>query len=208
MAGERLADTLIGAGLAWGFSHVLPSWEQGRLPALVRRLLIAQARYAHHVLRWHQQHPRSTQRSHARREVYDVLWLLAQALERMKKEPKRVRSWDAELETVLIRSHRLISHLAGIKGLLTMRQSELDPALIQPALQHTEHALESLLTLQAGPHGTALPPSSGASADIILELPAAHAAPGPWLLHRLEQTVDEARALAQAAQTIDQSKAC
>jgi len=204
VAGERLADTLIGAGLAWAFSYVLPSWEQGRLPALVRRLLAAQARYAHHVLRWHQTHAQSTQRSHARREVYDVLWLLAQALERMKKEPQRVRSGDIELETVLIRSHRLISHLAGIKGLLTMRQSELDPALIQPALQHTEQALVSLLTQTAEADATESPPSSDTNADIILALPAANAAPGPWLLHRLAQTVDEAQALAHAAQAVAQ----
>ncbi|MDO9004211.1 MAG: FUSC family protein [Aquabacterium sp.] len=204
VAGERLADTLIGAGLAWAFSYVLPSWEQGRLPALVRRLLTAQARYAHHVLRWHQTHAQSTQRSHARREVYDVLWLLAQALERMKKEPKRVRSGGIELETVLIRSHRLISHLAGIKGLLTMRQSDLDPALIQPALQHTEQALVSLLTQPVEADATASPPSSDTNADIILALPAANAAPGPWLLHRLAQTVDEAQALAHAAQAVAQ----
>ena len=206
VAGERLADTLIGAGLAWAFSYVLPSWEQGRLPALVRRLLIAQARYAHHVLRWHQQHARSTQRSHARREVYDVLWLLAQALERMKKEPKRVRSRDVELETVLIRSHRLISHLAGIKGLLTTRQGELDPDLIQPALQRTEQALESLLTMKSDMDDTALPAPPEANADIVLALPADHAAPGPWLLHRLEQTVDEARTLAKAAKAVNQSR--
>lgn len=206
VAGERLADTLIGAGLAWGFSYVLPSWEQERLPALVRRLLNAQARYVHHVLRWHQTHAQSTQRSHARREVYDVLWLLAQALERMKKEPQRVRSWDAELETVLIRSHRLISHLAGIKGLLTMRQSELEPGQIQPALHFTEQTLERLLALQDLP-GHSLPaPAPDADADLVLEWPAAHAAPGPWLLHRLAQTVDEARALAHAAKAAGQSR--
>ncbi|RZK99036.1 MAG: hypothetical protein EOP36_20455, partial [Rubrivivax sp.] len=206
VAGERLADTLIGAGLAWAFSYVLPSWEQGRLPDLVRRLLSAQAHYAHHVLRWHQSHPQSTRRSHARREVYDVLWLLAQALERMKKEPRHVRIRDTELDTVLIRSHRLISHLAGIKGLLTLRQDELDPAQIQPALQRTEQALQTLLT-QPDASGT-LSPTTEATAqtttspDTLLELPAAHAAPGPWLLHRLAQTVDEARALAQAAKSV------
>lgn len=199
-AGERLADTLIGAGLAWGFSYLLPSWEQGRLPALVRRLLNAQAKYAHHVLRWHQGHAQSHQRSHARREVYDVLWLLAQALERMKKEPKRARAWDIELETVLIRSHRLISQLAGIKSLLTMRQDELDPALIQPALQATEQTLAALLTRQAMTGETS---SLAPVAHTKPELPAAHVAQRPWLLHRLSQTEDEARALAQAAQAVN-----
>jgi uncharacterized membrane protein YccC len=209
VAGERLADTLIGAGLAWAFSYVLPSWEQGRLPELVRRLLNAHAHYAHHVLRWHQSHPQSTRRSHARREVYDVLWLLAQALDRMKKEPRRVRARDIELDTVLIRSHRLISHLAGIKGLLTMRHDELDPDQIQPALQATEQTLQALLTGQdtgsATSEAVSQPASGSGGTDVIIELPAAHAAPGPWLLHRLAQTVDEARALAHAAGTVQRS---
>ena len=31
---ERVFDTLIGAGLAWGFSYVLPNWERRSLPRL------------------------------------------------------------------------------------------------------------------------------------------------------------------------------
>lgn len=215
-AGERLADTLIGALLAWAFSYVLPAWERDRLPLLVRRLLGAQARYAHHVLHWHQDHPSSPQRSHARREVYDVLWLLAQALERIKKEPRRAGSWTPELETLLIRSHRLISHLAGVKGLLTTRHAQLDAGLIQPALQGTEQTLRALLTLQAAPTPAAEPASpveapepptqAGTTlhTDVVHDLPAAHAEPSPWLLHRLAQTVAEARALADAARTVSQ----
>ena len=200
-AGERLADTLIGAGLAWGFSYVLPSWERDRLPLLVRHLLCAQARYAHHVLHWHEAHPLTAKRSHARREVYDVLWLLAQALERVKKEPRRVRSWNVELETVLIRSHRLISHLAGIKGLLTQRQDELDASVVQPALHHTEQRLKTWLTEEA----PSAPEYKPDSSDVVHDLPAAHAAPTPWLLHRLDQAVAEAGALANAAGTVIQA---
>lgn len=36
---ERIADTLIGATLAWGFCYVLPSWERTQIPALVARVL-------------------------------------------------------------------------------------------------------------------------------------------------------------------------
>ena len=39
---ERIADTLIGAALAWAFCYVLPSWERGQIPALVARVLTAQ----------------------------------------------------------------------------------------------------------------------------------------------------------------------
>src|SRR5690606_9710137 len=34
---ERIADTLIGVGIAWAFSYVLPSWERGQIPSLVHR---------------------------------------------------------------------------------------------------------------------------------------------------------------------------
>ncbi|RZI82868.1 MAG: hypothetical protein EOP38_14635 [Rubrivivax sp.] len=196
VAAERLSDTLIGAMLGWGFSYVLPAWERDRLPGLVRRLLTAQAHYAHHVLHWHQDHAGSRRRSHARREVYDVLWLLAQALERIKKEPKRAGSWTPELETVLIRSHRLISHLAAIKGLLTVRQAELAPHVVQPALWDTEQTLKALLTLKTP---NALPLPSNVHLEVIHDLPAAHAEPNTWLMHRLAQTVSEASALAEAA---------
>jgi hypothetical protein len=144
----------------------------------------------------------TAKRSHARREVYDVLWLLAQALERIKKEPKRAGSWTPELEILLIRSHRLISHLAGIKGLLTVRQNELDPTLVQPALQHTEDTLKALLALKAPATPMSSTGHEEALAEVVHDLPAAHAAPTPWLLHRLAQTVDEARALAQAAKAL------
>ena len=39
---ERLADTVLGASIAWLFSYVLPAWERGQIPALVRRSVQAQ----------------------------------------------------------------------------------------------------------------------------------------------------------------------
>ena len=44
--GERLADTLLGALLAWLFSYVLPSWERNQIPGLVRRSIKAQSQHA------------------------------------------------------------------------------------------------------------------------------------------------------------------
>ena len=39
MVVERVIDTVLGAGIAWAFSYVLPSWEREQLPRLVRRLV-------------------------------------------------------------------------------------------------------------------------------------------------------------------------
>ena len=43
---ERITDTLIGAGLSWAFSYLLPSWESEDLPKTVRGLLEADAGFA------------------------------------------------------------------------------------------------------------------------------------------------------------------
>ena len=43
---ERIVDTLIGAGLSWAFSYLLPNWERDDLPRTVRGLLAADAGFA------------------------------------------------------------------------------------------------------------------------------------------------------------------
>ncbi len=48
---ERIVDTLIGAGLSWAFSYLLPSWESEDLPRTVRGLLDADAGFADAALR-------------------------------------------------------------------------------------------------------------------------------------------------------------
>ena len=48
---ERIVDTLIGAGLSWAFSHLLPNWERDDLPRTVRGLLAADAAFADAALR-------------------------------------------------------------------------------------------------------------------------------------------------------------
>jgi uncharacterized membrane protein YccC len=194
----RLADTLIGAGIAWGFSYVLPSWERAQLPALVARLRRAQLDYAHQVLRWHELHPHTPQRNHARREVYDALWLLAQALQRTDKEPAYARSWSPQLETMLIRSHRLISQLASVRILLTRRLSHLEPETTRTALQHTDAALaRSLGQTSVPPAGT--PEPAPDTPDVAYDLPSPAGDPTPWLQRRLRHIEAEARAWSQAA---------
>ncbi len=211
-AAERLGDTLIGAALAWAFSYVLPSWERQQLPRLAQRLMQAQAHYTHHALRWHMAHPRSSRRSLARREVYDVLWLLSQSLQRMGKEPRRNQAWAPALEALLVHSNRLISQLSAIKGLLTVRYQELDEAIVVPALQQAEAQIRASLqgdATPAIPSQSPVQPTSTARhrAQITTSLPD-DASPIPeadsprltgdlnhWLLLRLAQTVEEARLL-------------
>src|SRR6185312_505556 len=47
---ERIVDTLIGSGLSWAFSYLLPNWERDDLPRTVRGLLTADAAFAEAAL--------------------------------------------------------------------------------------------------------------------------------------------------------------
>lgn len=210
-AAERLGDTVIGATLAWAFSYVWPAWEAQQLPRMATRLLRAQAHYARHALHWHEVHAGSAQRSHARREVYDVVWLLMQSLQRMGKEPRHLQDWAPSLERVLIHSHRVTSHLAAVKGLLTVHPDVWQDEAARRALADTEAQLLALLQGQgSAPVPKAshredaddLDPTLGEHAPAALSDRAAVSA---WLQRRLSHLRHEARLLAQSAQALQQA---
>lgn len=195
---ERLADTLIGAGIAWAFSYVLPAWEREQLPIVLRRLIRAQAAYAREVLSLHKPAASDAAWRVARREVYDALWLLTQTLQRMSREPQRVRAAARRLEMVLVHSHRLTSHLAAVKTLITVRRGELDPAVAGPALAQAEEALMHALRIGAGDDAAA--PADLAAEPSIGELPTDPGIdPTPWLQRRLRLAVDEAAQMMRCA---------
>jgi uncharacterized membrane protein YccC len=92
---ERLADTVLGALLAWGFSYVWPAWERRLLPLAVSRALQGLKDYADHALG-----PDAAQalpQRLARRGAYDALTVVANALRRSSSEPARVQPPRAEL---------------------------------------------------------------------------------------------------------------
>ena len=92
---ERVADTLIGAAIAWVYCYILPSWERGQIPAVVRRTIDAQIRHAKLALDPEQLKtveiaPELEWRL-ARREAFDSLSALVQATQRSLSEPRAVR---------------------------------------------------------------------------------------------------------------------
>lgn len=206
---ERLADTLIGAAIAWGFSYVLPAWEKGQLPGLVRHLRHAMGRYGHHVLQWQESASPLSERTQTRREVYDAIWLLAQALQRTAREPGYAGSWSPQLEALLIRSHRLIGLLAVVRIVLIHRREDLHTPTAMAAVQLGRERLRACLADVDVP-----PPQDSIDTPIpealdtgsMQDLPAPHGDPTPWLAHRLTQIDQEARAWAQAAHEIEQRR--
>jgi uncharacterized membrane protein YccC len=126
---ERVADTLLGAAIAWAAAYVLPSWERGQIPALVQRTLLAQARHARVSLALGQldavDNAPELEWRLARREAYDSLSALVQATQRSLSEPRAARPPIAPLERLQTRSYQLLAQLAAVKSMLLLRRGSL-----------------------------------------------------------------------------------
>jgi len=184
---ERLADTLIGAGIAWAFAYVLPSWERHQIPALVARTLAAQARHAREALGLAQLQavdnaPELAWRL-ARREAYDSLSALVQATARAWKEPRAVRPPLEPLERMQAHCYQLLAQLTAIKTLLLLRRGHLQADRLQQPLQAAAQRIEAILTGSEPPQ--AAPPDDGAAPGPEPLPPLVESDLTPWLLRRL-----------------------
>jgi uncharacterized membrane protein YccC len=190
---ERVMDTLIGVAIAWVFSYVLPSWERTQVGALVLRALAAQAKHAEPALGLGQQ---STPGSAsdlawrlARREAYDSLSALVQAVQRSLSEPRAVRPPLQALERLLGHSYQLLAHLTAIKTMLLERRDRLNFDLLREPLERAARAINDALTPGASPPAPA-PSPAHEEAPPMLELPDdSERDLTPWLLRRLRLAV-------------------
>jgi uncharacterized membrane protein YccC len=130
---ERLGDTLLGAGLAWGFSFLLPSWEWRSMPKLVNAKLAADRAYA--ALSLARQRIDQDFRL-ARKRAHDATANLAIAVRRLSDEPRIGPEALATLNELIAANYLLASDLASMRVLFRMRKYELDP-----------HAAEHLLEM-------------------------------------------------------------
>ena len=202
---ERLLDTVIGVALAWIFSYVLPSWERSQVRALVARTLAAQARHAQLALALGQL--REVDRKSelgwrlARREAYDSLSALVQAIQRALREPRAVRPPLPELERMLGHSYQLLAQLTAIKTMLLQRRDRLRIEQLQAPLEQAARAITDALERRT--------PQAARSAhedDVqpMLEVPGGEQADlSPFVLRRLRLAVAIAQELqADAARAI------
>ncbi len=184
---ERVADTLIGAGIAWAFSYVLPSWERTQIPALVARTLKAQKRHARVALGLTQLEAVDNQPELewrlARREVYDSLSALVQATQRALSEPRAVQPPLLPLDRMLSNSYQLLAQLTAVKGILLRRRGRFVPEQILAPLAQAAGRIEQALDT-AQPASPALP-APAATAPLALPDPF-ESDLSPWLLRRLD----------------------
>ncbi|MCO5108969.1 MAG: FUSC family protein [Burkholderiaceae bacterium] len=190
---ERLADTLLGALLAWGFSYVLPSWERRALPRAIERALRALREYAAHSLAVDAD--AALAQRLARRSAYDALGAIAGAVKRSAYEPPAVRPPIHELTALLDHGQRLMAHLSMIRLMLAQGGAPLRSPDVLAALRETDRALQAALgpglDVEAGPRAPddlALLPAAPPTEDLL-----------PWLSRRLGVAAAEGPAIARAA---------
>ncbi len=204
---ERLADTVLGAGLAWAFSYLLPSWEQRSMARIAGRITQSLAALAREALRWPEAGSSDLQLRLARREAYDALDAIAAAAQRTSVEPERVRVPLYALASLLGRSHALLAHLAAIRLLIERRADKLDRAEAEPALVAASDALMQWLSPQAAAAGDVAAAfqvdlHAAASWPSHTEGAEATAALMPWLYRRLALAEASAARVAHAADAL------
>lgn len=149
---ERMLDTLIGAGLAWGFSYVLPSWERRNIPKLVRATLAADRAYAREAL---SRVIREQELRLARKKAQDAAANLSMTLQRFAGEPDPDRRALVSLQQLMAANYLLSSDLASMRILFARRKDELDPqasdAVLAEATVRVEGAFAGLARQTAEP---------------------------------------------------------
>ncbi|MET0518353.1 MAG: FUSC family membrane protein [Burkholderiaceae bacterium] len=200
---ERLADTVIGALLAWAFCFVLPSWERRSLQRVSSQLRGALARHAANVLRWAPTPEQQLAQRQSRQQAYAALAALAGTAQRTRVEPRRVRLPEAEIEAVLSRGYRLMALLGAVQQMISRRPERLQGERLLPDLALTLSATVAVLKGEATapvPDDAPLELDSVASGADWPEH-GGHRDPGdlsPWLHRRLRLCRAEAAGLVEA----------
>jgi uncharacterized membrane protein YccC len=139
---ERIVDTLIGAGLSWAFSYLLPSWESEDLPKTVRGLLEADAGFADAAL-----HLVPVNQSYrlARKKAVDAVAQLSGAIRRLADEPNVNRRALAALGELLGANYLLASDLSSMPVLVKLRVHELDTPTASAVVAQTRERVVAIL---------------------------------------------------------------
>ena len=214
---ERIADTVMGAALAWGFSYVWPWWERRGIGKLTDRVLRSLRALTSEVMRLPDPGKPDLRLRLARREVYEAVGAIASAAQRTSAEPTSVQVPLYALAEMLTRCHVLMAQLVAVRLLLARRGSQLEVEVARKVLTDAcvalHHALDNPgvgTSPQRGAPGAAGAPVvvSGTvpSEDVDhTAVPAAlpDSAVLPWLRRRLQLATRAARRVGLAAQALN-----
>lgn len=184
-AAERLADTVIGALLAWAFCFVLPSWERNSQLRLCRQLAQALSRHAGNVLCWAPSHEQQLAQRLSRQQAYTALMAMAAAAQRTRVEPRQVQVPEQELEAVLTHGYRFMALLGALQQMLSRRQDHLTAEQARPALDAARQHCTQVLTQRRSEWVQGSDPDEAAA--LMADWPDhdSNADVTPWLLRRL-----------------------
>jgi uncharacterized membrane protein YccC len=211
---ERIADTVMGAALAWAFSYVWPWWERRGIARLNARVLKSLRTLTSEVMRLPDPARPDLKLRLARREVYEAVGAIAAVAQRTGAEPERVQVPMYALAEMLTRCHVLMAQLVAVRLLLARRGAQLERAVAQKALADACLALHHALD---NPTMDGPPPAGAAGAPMALgaavpsedvdhtALPTAlpDSAVLPWLRRRLQLATRAARRVGLAAQALN-----
>lgn len=147
---ERLGDTVIGAGLAWGFSYILPSWEWKNVPKLVRTVIRADRAYAALALsrRRNDQDFRL-----ARKRAHDAAADLTMTVRRLSDEPRIDKEALATLHDFVGANYLMASDLASMRVLFRSRKAELDADAAEKILDAARENVAQVLATPSKDRG-------------------------------------------------------
>ncbi|KQP14179.1 FUSC family membrane protein [Pseudorhodoferax sp. Leaf267] len=198
--GERLADTLLGALLAWGFCYVLPAWERRGLVRLVDRVRTAARALVHETLHWPEPGQADVPLRLARREFYEAIGGIAASAQRSRAEPARVQIALPAMATLLTRCHVLLAQLAAVRTLLERRRDRLEPEAARALLLQAATAVDRLLEPGSAVASDAVASDTLGPAPMVwIEEPERLL---PWLERRLGLVADSAAGVAAAASAV------
>lgn len=160
---ERIVDTLIGAGLSWAFSYLLPSWESEDLPKTVRGLLEADALFADAALSLS---PVNQTYRLARKKAVDAVAQLSGAIRRLADEPHVNRRALAALGELLGANYLLASDLSSMPVLVKLRAHELDAPTAAAAVAQTRDRVVAILKPDSAHHPESATPQRDSMAGM------------------------------------------
>ena len=214
---ERIADTVMGAALAWGFSYLWPWWERRGIEKLNDRVLKSLRMLTSEVMRLPDPAKPDLKLRLARREVYEAVGAIASAAQRTGAEPERVQVPMYALAEMLTRCHVLMAQLVAVRLLLARRGAQLETATAHKVLADAcvalNHALDNP-TIGTSPQRGA-PGAAGAPVVVSGTVPSEDvdhtAVPAalpdsavlPWLRRRLQLATRAARRVGLAAQALN-----
>ena len=145
---ERIFDTLLGAGLAWGFSYVFPAWEWRNVPRYIKGLMIADRDYAIQALT---REPSDQAIRLARKRAHDMAAVLCTTVQRLIDEPNLDKRAFVALNELLAANYLLASDLASMRVLFRRRGAELEPVSTEELLAQSRQMVTATFALGGDP---------------------------------------------------------